>query len=52
MHIICVDGQRHIVSDHCKNITNKYNISIGKIKKLGIKCKYIHHYQNLHLYQP
>ena len=43
-----------MLSDYCKNISEKYNISTGLVSKLiptlGKKEKYVLHYRNLQLY--
>ena len=45
---------KDMLSDYCKNIADKYNISAGLIHKLiptlNNKEKYILHYRNLQLY--
>ena len=43
-----------MLSDYCKNISDKYEIKVGDVKKLisnlGNKTNYILHYRNLQLY--
>ena len=43
-----------MLSEYCKKIQNKYNISIGQVQKLvptlNDKKKYVLHYRNLQLY--
>ena len=43
-----------MLSIYCKNITDKYDIKVGNVKKLipnlGNKTKYVLHYRNLELY--
>ena len=45
-----------ILSNYCKNITNKYGIKIGDVKELipnlGNKTNYVIHYRNLQLHLP
>ena len=45
---------KDMLSDYCKNIADKYNISIGLVHKLiptlNDKEKYVLHYRNLQLY--
>ena len=46
----------HMLSKYCSNITNKYGIKVGGVKKLitnlGDKVKYVVHYKNLQYYLP
>ena len=43
-----------MLSKYCRDITNKYEIKVGGVKKLipnlGNKIKYIVHYKNLQYY--
>ena len=45
---------KEMLSNYCKTIRNKYNISIGQVHKLvptlSKKEKYVLHYRNLQLY--
>ena len=45
-----------ILSNYCENITNKYGIKVGDVKKLipnlGNKTNYVIHYRNLQLHLP
>jgi len=44
----------NMLSEYCKQIKGKFNISIGQVKKLiptlSDKQKYVLHYRNLQLY--
>ena len=43
-----------MLSKHCKEVADKYEIKVGDVKKLipnlGNKTKYVLHYKNLQLY--
>ena len=49
-----VKVKEEMLSDYCKKIKDKYNISIGQVHKLiptlSKKEKYVPHYRNLQLY--
>jgi len=44
----------NMLPEYCRKITNKYNISVGRVHKLiptlSNKSKYVLHYRNLQLY--
>ena len=49
-----LNASNNMLSEHCKKITEKYNISIDLVRKLiptlKVKKEYVLHYRNLQLY--